>query len=56
MSKAKKPIPDRHYFEIPSDISEFTDAQITALAKQLYGQIVSSMKPTINEPEKEDNI
>lgn len=54
MPKTKKPNPDRHYYEIPSDISEFTDAQIDAWAKQLYGQIVSEMKPTINEPEKRD--
>ena len=46
MPSANEPKPDRHYFQIPHDITEFTDAQIETWAKETYARMMSA-KPSI---------
>ena len=52
MPNLGKPIPDRHYFELPSGINNMTDAEITTWAAELYGRIVSAMPGTVKKDEK----
>ena len=52
MSTSGKPIPKRHYFELPQDISKMTDAEIDTFATELYKRIMSVMPNTEKEGEK----
>lgn len=47
----KKP-PKKHFVEIPTDISEMSDAQIDAWAEKAYNQLIPALKA---EESKEEN-
>ena len=50
----KKP-PKKHFVEIPKDISEMSDAQIEAWAKEVYNQLIPVLKAEGSKEENGDN-
>ena len=50
----KKP-PKKHFVEIPKDISEMSDAQIKAWAKEVYNQLIPLLKAEESKTNSEDN-
>ena len=50
----KKP-PKKHFVEIPKDISEMSDAQIKAWAKEVYNQLIPVLKSEESKEENGDN-
>ena len=51
---AKKP-PKKHFVEVPTDISEMSDAQIKEWAEKVYNQLIPVLKAEGSKEKSEDN-